>query len=106
MNPLSEKPWNKYVGSRHLDRLDPLDDRRGRHSMTDAHDLKAERGVAALELVQEFGHQHRSRCSKWVTVGDGTAIGIYFRKIGVKRLSPRQHDSGKRLVDFHDVDIL
>ena len=56
--------------------LDPLDDRRVGLPAALAHGLQAEPAAAALELVDELGHQDRARRPERVAERDGPAVGI------------------------------
>src|SRR5439155_159326 len=59
-----------------------------------------------LELVGGFGDEKTPGRAEWMTQRNGPAVGIDTRHVGPDLLGPSQHDRGKGLVDFHDVDVV
>src|ERR1700674_3534286 len=72
--------------------LHPFDDRCVGHAAAFAHGLQAEATAAALELVDQSGHEPRARAAERVTDGYGAAVDVHLAHVGVVLLLPREHD--------------
>lgn len=59
----------------------PFNDRGGRHAMTNAHGLQSVTAFAALQFMQELGHQNCPGGTEWMPVGNGTAVRINLAHI-------------------------
>src|SRR5690606_16865350 len=77
---------------------EPLDDGRVRHAAALAHRLEAVAAARALELVEQRGHEARPRAAEWVAKGDGAAVRVDPRHVGVQLTLPREDHRGERLV--------
>src|SRR5262244_4415720 len=60
----------------HVERLEPLDDRADPLPEANAHGLESVALLAALELVEQRGHEPRPRAAEWVAEGNGPAIDV------------------------------
>mgnify|MGYP002389867481 CR=1 FL=1 len=60
-----------------------FDDGGGGLAVADAHDLQAVAAAGARQFVDEFGHQDRACGAEGMSEGDGAAVGIHFRHVGV-----------------------
>src|SRR5712671_5317257 len=80
-----------------------LDDHGVGHAAALTHHLQAPAAVGALELVQEGGGEAGAGAAERVTEGDGTAVHVDLRHVGVVLLFPREHHGSERLVDLDQV---
>src|SRR5262245_7506423 len=104
-NPMV-RAWLRAFRLAHLRRLDSLQDRRGRHAVADAHDLKPELRFSPLQLVEQLRHQNRTRRAQWVPVRDGAAVRIYDGEVGMELLRPSENHACESLVDLDDGHVL
>ena len=61
--------------------------------------------VGARELVHGLGEQHGAGAAERVTEGDGAAVGVHRRHVGLELLLPGEDHRGEGLVDLDQVDV-
>src|SRR5215204_6102384 len=71
-----------------------------------AHRLQAEALAAAVERMNERGHQLCARRAQWMAQGDRPAVNVEAGGIRSELLHPGERDWGERLVDLVQVELV